>query len=435
MAVSGGLLLTRNLTPAMNRRSKRVTVLVAVLTVFVTGVAAILGRDAVHEWWLLNALQDEDAAERARAARALAELGSLRALPILLPHIDSEDDPAEVCEAAARKICERRGREAIPALVQGLRSVDSGVRFFCVGRLEELGPDAVAAIPALVRALGDEYEWVRAIAVMTLRSMGPAARESSDSLLIVLHDKDVDVAFLAASALLHIDPGCKAARFAMVKFLSDEDQDTREGADRELREHSLLPEITEWLDLVGHEDPQVRRSAAVVLGALPPDTEGALTALAKLIGDENHLVVEAALAGLDRFERRDGATIRAVTALLRRDDTHLAAIGFLARGTAASPEALAAVREGLREGSRTTEFLDQLGEAPPETLSSELIPQLLGFCRAGSDPERRIAAIGVLGNMGPAARSAVPAIEAILEKEEDLEFESWALSALESIEK
>jgi hypothetical protein len=145
--------------------------------------------------------------------------------------------------------------------------------------------------------------------------------------------------------------------------------------------------------------------------------------------------VEAALVGIERFGRRDAATVRAVIELLRRDDTRLVAIGFLARSTAASPEALAAVREGLREGSRTTEFLDQLAVAPPETLSRELIPQLLGFCSCRLGPERRMAAIGVLGNMGPAAGSAVPGIRAILEKEEDLEFESWALSALESIEK
>ena len=58
--------------------------LAAMLTVLVCGVAGVLGRHAVHEWWLLNALEHGDHAGRPRAALALGELGSLKAVPILL---------------------------------------------------------------------------------------------------------------------------------------------------------------------------------------------------------------------------------------------------------------------------------------------------------------------------------------------------------------
>jgi HEAT repeat protein len=419
----------------MNRGRKRITVLVAVVTVVVCAAAGVLGRHAVHEWWLLRALEHGDQAERTRAARALGEMGCLKAVPILLPRLNSQEDYDWICTRAVVSICERRGREVVPALIQGLR-YGPYIRAFCSDRLGVFGPDASEAVPALLEVLGDKdpnYPEVRVSAVLALRSMGPAARESVHSLIEALEDESVHVVFNAASALLHIDPDRNEGFFAMVKFLSHENDEWRELADRQLRELGLLPGVDELIDLLGHEDPHLRRSAAVVLGSLEPDTDRMFPGLIKLLGDEKHFVVEGALSALERFAERDAAAVHKAIDLLRRDDVRLAAIGFLARSTAMSPEALAAVQEGLREGSTTAVFLDQLAEAPPETLSSELVPELLGFCRAGSDSDRRLTALQVLSNMGPAARSAVPALEAILEKEEDLEFESWALNALESI--
>ena len=405
------------------------------LAVLVAGAAAIMTRHAVREWWLLNALKHGDHAERMRAARALGELGSLKAVPILL-RLNSEEASYGAYVDALTSICERRQREVVPALIQGLRGEGPWNRLFCSDRLAAIGPEAKEAIPALMEALGDQNAWLKVAAVQALSSMGTAGRESSESLIRALHDEEVSVVLNAALALLRIDPGCQEARFAMVRFLSvsHEDQKLSEVADR-ARELGLLPGIVELIDLFGHEDPQLRRSVALVLGSQPPDPKRVFPALVKLLGDEKHFVVEAALSSLERFSERDAAAVRTVTDLLRRDDVRAAAIRFLARSTAASPEALGAVLEGLREGSTTTEFLDQLVEARPETLSSELIPQLLESCRRGSDPDRRLVALQVLSNMGPAARSAVPEIEAILEKEADLEFESWALSALESIQR
>jgi HEAT repeat protein len=426
----------------MNRRRKRITVLAAMCTVLVCAAAAILARDIVREWWLLKVLHHADQSERFRAARALGELGSLKAVPILLG-LEAEEFSHGIYENALTSICERRRREVIPALIQGLRCEGTlrsaaalaarSIRMFCSDRLAVFGPEAREAIPALMEALVDEDPWVRVAAVQALGSMGPTATESSKSLIRVLQDEDDSVVFNAALALLQIAPDCKEGVLAMVKFLSDEDHGSRALAEGKLRELGLLPGIDELISFLGHEDPQLRRSVALVLASQPSDMEKVFPALVRLLGDENHFVVEAALSGLERFAERDAATVGKVTDLLHRVDVRVAAIRFLARSTAASSEALATVLEGLREGSTTAEFLDGLADAPPETLSSALIPRLVDLCRAGLDPERRLTAVEVLWNMGPAARSAVPALEAILEKEEDLEFESWALNAIESI--
>jgi len=63
----------------------------------------------------------------------------------------------------------------------------------------------------------------------------------------------------------------------------------------------------------------------------------------------------------------------------------------------------------------------------------DLIPDLLHLCSPGMDLDQRRDAVEVLGNMGPAAKPAVPAIEEILAKDNDEDFEWAARIALESI--
>ena len=97
----------------------------------------------------------------------------------------------------------------------------------------------------------------------------------------------------------------------------------------------------------------------------------------------------------------------------------------------ASPEAIAAIRMSLHDSSRAAQFLDELRDSvmfPPE-----LIPDIVDLCRS---PHRdiRLKAINLLGILGAKARSAVPAIEEILAKNNDPEFEEAARHALEDIQ-
>ena len=81
------------------------------------------------------------------------------------------------------------------------------------------------------------------------------------------------------------------------------------------------------------------------------------------------------------------------------------------------------------------EFLEALTSFYFETISADLIPDLLHLCRPGTDLDQRRGAVEVLGNMGPAAKSAVPAIEEILAKDDDEDFEWAAAMAMESIQR
>jgi len=201
--------------------------------------------------------------------------------------------------------------------------------------------------------------------------------------------------------------------------------------DMELSEEQL----DELLDSLAHEDVQLRRWAALALGSRAAYKDRIGPRLVATLGDPNDVVTNAVLSSLKLLGQTDPATIREVTALLGREAVRMYAVEFLAGSTSTSPEALAVVRAALRNSAEATEFLDALGNAPPETISADLIPDLLRLCREGADLDQRTSAVELLGSMGPAAKSAVPAIEEILAKNEDEDSFEWAArAALESIQ-
>lgn len=122
---------------------------------------------------LINDLQDQDAAVRNAAAKALGQIGP-------------------------------SAKEAVPALTATFedKNQDVHVRVTAADALAQIGPEAKEAVPALTAAFTDkdEDEDVRNSAGEVLRQLGPAAREAVPALSAVLADTGQHKGFRTAAA-------------------------------------------------------------------------------------------------------------------------------------------------------------------------------------------------------------------------------------------
>ncbi|HZY84754.1 MAG TPA: HEAT repeat domain-containing protein [Gemmataceae bacterium] len=109
-------------------------------------------------YWV-KALNDPDAAARARAAHSLGAIGPEAevAVPELARVLRQDPDPGPRVEAAMALTKMRpASRAAVPALTEALADEDRQVRMNVVIALSGLGEAARPAIPALIRAMQDE---------------------------------------------------------------------------------------------------------------------------------------------------------------------------------------------------------------------------------------------------------------------------------------
>ncbi|MHC4924565.1 MAG: HEAT repeat domain-containing protein [Planctomycetota bacterium] len=125
----------------------------------------------------VEALADEDALVRVRAARDLERLAawSDRCLPVLARALRDEDD--EVREIAAMALA-ARGEDGVPHLSEVLASKDPEHGAVALAALRHLGPAAHDAVPALIDLCGNEGSMLRMDAIRALGAVGPAAAEA-----------------------------------------------------------------------------------------------------------------------------------------------------------------------------------------------------------------------------------------------------------------
>ncbi len=226
--------------------------------------------------------------------------------------------------------------------------------------LRFVGPAATPAVPDLTRALSDESPWVRANAADALEAIGPAAVAAVPDLVRLLGDRVAGES--AAYALAAVGP---EAVPALREAISTNDLDVLDHVCLALGEMGLAarPAVPDLIALLKDEDR--RGMAAEALGHLGP------VAVPTLI---------EALAHAD-------ANVR------------FGAVEALGNAKAHAGPAVPNLIEALRPG----------GGAPP-----------------ANDPEGederarwRGRVVWALGNIGPAARAAVPALVRVLTREHD----------------
>jgi HEAT repeat protein len=227
-------------------------------------------------------------------------------------------------------------------LIQSLKSSDEQVRLQAIDRLGALGAKGAEAVAPLVELLKDASPKVRAHAAQALGAIGPAAKPAAADLVELVKDPDPLVRRQAVRAVMHIRPGPQVMLPLCVKLLEDSDPGVRlrilhaiaEAGPQAmpgllaalqndkaaywaclvLREigpaaKAAVPALTEKLK---DPRPEIRREAALALGAMGSAAAPATGPLAALLDDEHtRIAATLALAEIGQIPEDAEKTIRA----------------------------------------------------------------------------------------------------------------------------
>ena len=386
--------------------------------------------------WIAQ-LGSDDAANRAAAAKVLAQAGPAAApallaalagrsaaacegaatVLLLMPEPPQEAVPALIRAAGhrdpavrvaavkaighvARTGKERAGTvEAVgPVFVEALKDRHVSVREAAAEALEALGQAAARALPALALAAGDEASPVRRAALRTLEKLGPAARDALPALRRALKDKDEFARWHAVRALGAIGPDAAEAIPDMIPLLKDHKADVRLAGSKPLFDLG-----SKWC---------IARVTAHALGEIRAGPEKVIPALVEALRDDDHRVRQTAAESLARYLPEAKSALPRLTAMLLQENkavVRAAAAMALAAFAEQAEEAGPALVEALGDREpwvawEAAKALGRLGAAGRKAL-----PRLKEVL-SGDSPELRRSAAWALGELGPHAADAVEAL-------------------------
>jgi HEAT repeat protein len=259
------------------------------------------------------------------------------------------------------------GVRAVPGLIEDLQSQDRQAQMLAAEGLRQVGLPAQAAVPALVE-------------------LATSAGRSS------LHSE-------AAGALPTID--LSAARRVMVHY---------------------LPKLQD-------PDPQIRRDAASVLGALGPVARPAVQALLGVLDDSDTVVRERTVRALGAIGLPAGKVMGGLLKALHDPEwtVRYAAVTQFSFSGFSSPESLTALQDLTKDSNQTVARLAQsaVASAERQLKASTYILML-------NQETNRTYTLLQLAKLGPRAGDTVSGIASILTSEQPIE-RYLAACALEEI--
>jgi len=374
----------------------------------ITELAKAVGPSAVPP--LLSALQDPDAKIRQKAAEALGEMESnaRSGVPGLTLALHDSDPAVVLVSALSLRKIDPRDHAGVPALITLLSHPNPEVRAGAIVGLGEFGPDAAGAVPPLLKVWDEDPPSLRKYVARTLGLIGQDAGAAIPRLIALLNSQDQQEVAFAAEALSHLGEEAKAA-IPKLLTLAEKDEHTwaaftalaamgpdavpglveiyRQGDRRHWwvakafmkQGPKAVAAVPALLEELGSDKPRRAALAAMVLGCIGEGAKEAVPRLAELIQDEDpHLRLRAAEA-LWKLDRRTNAVLAVMVAELDH--------------WAKEPNALIGVAEDANGQSRQQVAAAVLGEMGPA--AKEAIPRLQ-LLRRSAFEEQRNAAVNAL---------------------------------------
>ncbi len=269
-------------------------------------------------------------------------------------------------------------KEDMPQLIEQLSGDDGDQRWWALEYLSRLGGDAKPAVQAIAGCLGDDESSIRRTAARTLARLGPVAVDAIDVLIEALDDEVEDLQVWALVALAGIGPAAASA----------------------------LPRV---LALRQQEDvaPGKRADIVSALVQIAPNTPGTRAAI------------------LDDLNSADvGFRTRAMRALATCDPLPGEAVGKLIEALGCEERFLPGT------AAETLVIYGPAGESAVAALAEAVRAPIIDDDKG--NPYRHWRSAEALGEIGPAAAEAVPALMAAMERD-DGTVSAYAMLALGKI--
>lgn len=323
----------------------------------------------------------------------------------------------------ATKLLARIGEDTVPGLVALLSHETELVRLRAVKALRLMGPRAKAAVPVLTeivkgsdkRDAGVRHEAVKLLGV--LKAKGAA----KDELAKGLDSADPAERLAAVEAMAQLRT--KTAGGALCAALADSSVEVRRAAVGQLRyiaSPPMAPFAVEPLrKSLADPDDAIPRFAVTALGKIGPKAAAAIPDLIRRFNGATGSDRTSALEALVQIGTGTPEVLEVVLAALRAPGTQHQASLALCEWPALPPAAVPALREFVRNPNSGTPYGDgqlvrkglfALARVTPTT------PEVLDELRSRLSGEHSSAAAQALGELGPAAAPAVPALVKLLNK-------------------
>nr|AEH26466.1 conserved exported hypothetical protein [uncultured Acidobacteria bacterium A2] len=272
------------------------------------------------------------------------------------------------------------GDDDVPALIKKLDDVSDAARLEAAEDLGFIGPAAKKALPALGEKLTDKNALVRVNAATALARIDPAAGKRAVPVIVeALAEKDAAVRVAAVEALADIGPAAGQAVPTLMKLLAD-------------------------------ADGEVGWRAIEALGWMGPEAAPAVPALMDLLskGQSDTLVI-----ALKRIGPHAKAGVPALVAMVKRRDRNAADI--LSTIGPEAKEAVPALIELLKDKELyfTAMVAQALGFIGTPEATEAVVPYCVRILQSPVDASYYQHFAMVLGQMGPKAKAAIPALEAM----------------------
>ncbi len=330
------------------------------------------------------------------------------------------------------------GRPAIPELVKALGDGSPDVRRAVLGVLGGIGADACEAVPTVRKMLDDPEVESRACAIWALwmiEKKCPA--EALEKLMGQGEDESAQRYAMSLTWLMKpehpsfgrlVDLGL-ASKFAYVRYVAAR---LHVGGGRDAGR--VIPVL---IGLLGEKSAYLRADAARVLGKIGPRAAAALSTLEPLMAEEDYYVRSSAAVAYWRISGRGEKPLQAVWLPLITAHKPVSphkvfeALETMGADAGAAIPALETYMRRFDDQSvvRAAAAHFKLGGDPEVA-----VRELLRLLAQKTHPRRQ--AVAQLGEMGAAARSAVPGLEKLkrrCEEEGDLDFAKAVAEALAKI--